>query len=127
VSENQGDWLRRGIEAGWCGPPCCATHDMLPSTDGEDRLAEDGDDPCLFVIRLYDDRAHRANIEANHPASIWRAANMGIQRIVEIAEGTWPLPKPHDCPLPPAREGWSWTCEQCSTAWRCTSSGWARY
>ena len=62
-----------GMARGWCGPPVCATHDGLPTTPAEDAECEDGGDPCLHVIRPYHDAQERADIEAHHPPSLWRA------------------------------------------------------
>lgn len=71
-------WLAQGYAAGFVGPPVCATHDGLPSTEAEDNACMDGYDPCLHVLRLYDDPMMRADIEANHPPSVWRASNRGL-------------------------------------------------
>ncbi len=66
------EWLRLGLEAGWCGPPVCATHDGTPTSAGEDDAFDDGDDPCLHILRLYPDRVAAAAVEANHPPTVWR-------------------------------------------------------
>lgn len=71
-------WLRQGFDNGFIGPPVCATHDGLPSTEAEDNAEMDGYDPCIHVIRLYDDPAMRADVEANHSPSVWRASNRGL-------------------------------------------------
>jgi hypothetical protein len=67
------EWLQVGMDEGWCGPPVCATHDGVPTTVVEDD--EISDDPCLHVIRLYEDADTKAAVEANHPPSVWRATN----------------------------------------------------
>ena len=72
------DWLKLGIENGWCGPAVCYTHDGLPTSEPEDAEFEEGADPCLHIIRLYEDNDHRAAVEANHSPSTWRATNRGI-------------------------------------------------
>jgi hypothetical protein len=48
----------------------------LPTTASEDE-AEDGDEPCIFVARLYEDIATKKAVEANHSPSVWRATNLG--------------------------------------------------
>jgi hypothetical protein len=48
-----GEWLRLGIEQGYCSEPVCVTHDGLPSVPGEDEAWESGDDPCLPAVRLF--------------------------------------------------------------------------
>jgi hypothetical protein len=68
-AENDFDtWITHGIEAGYCGPPVCYTHDGIPTTAAED----EDDEPCLHVIRLYPDEETRAGVEENHSPTIWR-------------------------------------------------------
>jgi hypothetical protein len=71
-------WLRQGYSNGWIGAPVCYTHDGLPTSSEEDAEFDDGGDPCLHVLRLYDDPEHKASIESNHSASSWRASNRGL-------------------------------------------------
>lgn len=71
------EWLRQGIENGWAGPAVCATHDGLPTTAAED-VEFESEDPCIHIIRLYDDLDQKAAVEENHSPSVWRATNRGI-------------------------------------------------
>lgn len=71
-------WLKIGYDNGWCGPPICSTHDGLPTTTEEDTEFDDGGDPCLHILRLYEDKSVKAAVEQNHSASQWRASNMGL-------------------------------------------------
>jgi hypothetical protein len=71
-------WLRIGFDNGWAGPPVCETHDGVPMSTDEDAEFSDGGDPCIHIIRLYDDAEHKDNIEKNHSASVWRASNRGM-------------------------------------------------
>lgn len=48
------EWLTMGHEAGWCSRPMCSTHDMLPMTEGEEAEFDDGGDPCIPAVRLYE-------------------------------------------------------------------------
>ena len=66
------NWIQFGIEQGWCGPPVCSTHDGTPTTEAEDNEFDDGADPCLHVVRLYEDTTVKAAVEANHPPTLWR-------------------------------------------------------
>lgn len=66
------EWYRYGLEQGFCGPSVCSTHDGLPATEEEDNEFMDGYDPCIFVIRIYEDDEHRKAIEENHAPSMWR-------------------------------------------------------
>lgn len=65
-------WIAYGIKEGWCGPPVCVMHDGIPMTEEEEL---DDYDPCMTVIRLYDDEAMRDGIEQNHSPSVWRKAS----------------------------------------------------
>ena len=72
-------WIKVGYDNGWCGPAVCYTHDGLPTTADEDEeLAEL--DPCVHIIRLYEDAAVKAAVEENHSPSQWRASNSGLTR-----------------------------------------------
>lgn len=64
-------WLKRGIEAGFCGPAVCLPHDGLPTSAAEDEEWETGD-PCLHILRLYPDQETREGVENNHSPSVWR-------------------------------------------------------
>lgn len=72
-------WLEEGIKHGWCGPAVCYTHDALPTSEPEDAEFEDGGDPCLHIVRMYEDHMHKKAVEANHSPSVWRATNQGLE------------------------------------------------
>lgn len=74
------EWLEYGWKKGYCGPPVCYSHDGIPMADYEDEYFAEGDDPCLFLVRLYEDDDHREAVEDNHTASKWRASNVGWER-----------------------------------------------
>ena len=40
---------------GWCSDVVCSTHDGLPLTEEEENEMEEGWDPCIPAIRLYQD------------------------------------------------------------------------
>jgi len=73
---NFDQWLQYGYKKGWCGPPVCEIHDGLPTTIFEDEELFEGNDPCIHVVRLYEDNEHKQAVEANHTPSIWRASNL---------------------------------------------------
>ena len=73
------DWLKKGYEMGWIGPPVCQTHDGIPLTTEEDKEFDDGGDPCVHVLRLYEDQSIKDSVEENHSPSIWRASNRGLR------------------------------------------------
>ena len=66
-------WIKQGMEEGWCGPPVCSTHDGTPSTEEEDNELCDGGDPCIHIVRLYENADVKAGVEENHSPSVWRA------------------------------------------------------
>ncbi len=72
------EWLRVGIENGWAGPAVCYTHDGLPTSEAEEQEFEESD-PCIHIIRLYEDEEHKKDVESNHAPSVWRATNRGIE------------------------------------------------
>jgi hypothetical protein len=65
-------WLKHGMEQGWCGPAVCYTHDGFPMSDAESDQFDDGDDPCVHMIRLYESQEQRSRVERDHSPSQWR-------------------------------------------------------
>lgn len=65
------EWITYGLKQGWCGPPVCATHDGVPMTEDEG-IEMEQHDPCITILRLYDDEMMRDEVEQNHSPSIWR-------------------------------------------------------
>lgn len=74
------DWIKFGWDRGWCGPVVCYSHDGLPLTADEVDEWGEGFDPCLHVIRVYEDQEHRLAVEANDSPTRWRASNQGWER-----------------------------------------------
>lgn len=72
------DWLKIGFDNGWVGAPVCDTHDGLPISEAEERKFEEGGDPCIHIMRLYDNLEDRLAVEENHSPSVWRATNAGL-------------------------------------------------
>lgn len=68
------DWLAQGYAAGFVGPPVCSTHDGVPMTEDE----YEDDEPCVHILRLYEDAGVKAAVEAEHSPSQWRASNRGL-------------------------------------------------
>ena len=65
-------WMKQGVEKGWCGPPVCYTHDGLPMSEQEDMEFSEGQDPCMHIVRMYEDIEMKKRIEDNHSPSNWR-------------------------------------------------------
>jgi hypothetical protein len=66
------EWISIGINNNWCGPAVCYMHDGLPTTPYEDEQLDEGYDPCIHIIRMYDTPETRTLIENNHSPSLWR-------------------------------------------------------
>lgn len=66
------DWVAIGLDNGWCSVPLCDTHDGLPLTQEQIDLISDGDDICVHVLRLYDNRQEKIDAEADHTPSHYR-------------------------------------------------------
>jgi len=73
------EWLQEGISHGFCGPAICYPHDGIPSTELEDEQYDEGGDPCMHILRLYEDLEMKKAVEENHSPSIWRATNSGFE------------------------------------------------
>jgi len=73
------EWLQEGISLGFCGPAICYPHDGLPLTELEDEQFREGGDPCIHILRLYEDKEIKIAVEKNHSPSIWRATNSGFK------------------------------------------------
>ena len=70
------EWASFGIAQGWCGPPVCWTHDGTPLSESEVETLEQYD-PCVHIIRLYEDQQTRDAVEADHSPSVWRKKSLG--------------------------------------------------
>lgn len=66
------EWLEIGMAMSWCGPVVCAQHDGVPTSRFEDEESFDGDEPCIWIIRKYENEPHRLSVEDNHAPSVWR-------------------------------------------------------
>lgn len=71
------EWVAYGLKQGWCGPPLCSTHDGIPLSFEEEELFEEFD-PCVTIIRLYDDEDMRKEVEENHSPSVWRKGSFKL-------------------------------------------------
>lgn len=69
---NQHDWITIGVSNGWCSPPVCIIHDGYPTTLEEDNEFEQGNDPCIHMIRPYENVQLQKEVEDNFSPSVWR-------------------------------------------------------
>ena len=74
------EWLKYGWDRGYCGPPVCINHDGFPTDEEEEEAWSEGYDPCMHLVRLYEDQEQRRRIEEYHSPSEWRASNQGWVR-----------------------------------------------
>jgi hypothetical protein len=61
------EWLEYGIERNYCTTVACAMHDGIPTTEDEDHMMYQGDDPCLHVVRISTDAEEIEAIRKNYP------------------------------------------------------------
>jgi hypothetical protein len=47
------EWLQQGIDQGWVSDINCVTHKWLPVTKEEDEEMQEGHDPCVYGIRIW--------------------------------------------------------------------------
>jgi hypothetical protein len=73
------EWVRFGFDQGWVGPAVCQTHDGIPMSEAESDEFNFGD-PCIHILRLYEDAEQKAAVEAEHAPSVWRASNQGWEK-----------------------------------------------
>lgn len=69
---NFDEWLQIGIDNKWCGTAVCSTHDGIPMSDQEDAEFMEGDDPCVHVLRLYEDEDVADAINSQFTPYKWR-------------------------------------------------------
>jgi hypothetical protein len=46
------EWMKFGYEKGWISDVFCNTHDGGPLTDDEQQEWDEGEDPCMFCVRV---------------------------------------------------------------------------
>lgn len=46
-------WMAKGIKKGWISAPQCEQHDGAPMTDEEAQQIWEGEDPCIFIVRVW--------------------------------------------------------------------------
>lgn len=66
------EWMKIGVTQGFAGAPICSTHDGIPMSLEEEQEFEEGNDPCIHVVRLYETLEIKASVEENHSPSVWR-------------------------------------------------------
>ena len=50
------EWIKLGLDNGFCHEPVCATHDGIPAdSEAEIKEWDEGLDPCQVVLRLKGD------------------------------------------------------------------------
>jgi len=49
---NFNEWLKYGVDHGFCSEQSCQTHAGIPMTQKEEEAWDEGLDPCAHVVRL---------------------------------------------------------------------------
>lgn len=62
---NYFEWRDLGIANKWISEPFCDTHDTGPMTEEEEKSWEDGQDPCMFVFRIWEENIEVDNDQLN--------------------------------------------------------------
>lgn len=65
------EWLKFGIENGYCSPPVCYFHDGIPTTPEEDEKFYE-EEQCIHIMRPYASEEECKSIEANFAPAVWR-------------------------------------------------------
>lgn len=60
---NLADWIAIGREHGFCSMIACDTHEGVPQSAEERDAWEQGDDPCILVVRIYTEDTTMADAE----------------------------------------------------------------
>ena len=53
IEDDIGLWLEIGQQWGWCSEVGGGTHDGSPLLESEYDRFEDGEDPCIPMVRIY--------------------------------------------------------------------------
>lgn len=48
------EWLKIGIDNEWVSDVVCDTHEGVPMTDEEMSKWDEGEDPCILAIRVWE-------------------------------------------------------------------------
>jgi hypothetical protein len=48
------DWFKEGVDRGYCSPAFCDMHDQAPMTSEESKDFDEGTEPCIPAVRLYE-------------------------------------------------------------------------
>lgn len=58
------EWLQIGRDNDWVSESVCNTHDGPPMAEAEWQEFDEGD-PCIHVLRLYESKEHKIEVEGN--------------------------------------------------------------
>lgn len=65
-------WIRHGLAKHWISPPACYFHDGIGMLPEEEVALDEGDDPCIWLIRVYEDEKMAEELNSIHPPYSWR-------------------------------------------------------
>ena len=58
------EWMQIGRDNDWVSEIVCDTHDGVPMSEAEWEEFEEND-PCISIMRVYDSKEHKIEIEGN--------------------------------------------------------------
>ena len=68
------EWLLEGVRLGYCSPVVCQTHDGVSLTEEQEDEFDQGFDPCVHVIQVFEDRDQQRFAFENHSPYQYRAS-----------------------------------------------------
>lgn len=63
------NWLTEGFVNGWISPPACYSHHGVPLTLDEREALDRGEEPCIYLLRVFQSRDERRDVMLNHETS----------------------------------------------------------
>lgn len=66
------EWYKTGINNGWVSPFVCEIHDGVPISVSEDIAMEEGEEPCIWIMRGYTSEEQRVEVEHYSAHARWR-------------------------------------------------------
>jgi hypothetical protein len=66
------EWVEEGISQGWVSPFVCEIHDGVPMSYEEEFAMQNGEEPCIWVMRRYASKEEKLAVEDFSPHALWR-------------------------------------------------------
>lgn len=82
------EWYETGRANGWCSPARCTMHEAMFITAEEEYEIDEGGDPCIVMMRLYDDDEQRLAVEAHDSAAVYEHHGAPASTTVHTVESS---------------------------------------